>query len=354
MPESRLVPHCAPSLLVTVSLLLLPAGNLVTACEDNLLSSVPDLVTLHAPYTPFGDGPGRPLNASREMVDLLAAQAASFGVNTVWTPGSLGQFDTLSLDERKALFDVWIPAGKKHGIFMIAHVGTSVQSDAIELAKYAAAAGADAIASVPGYYETYKSAEVVAQFRQPVAAAAPDLPFFYYHIPGVTGSDINIVDLLRVTSDKGSKQSIPTMCGVKYVSSNLTDWFFSVRDFNESHALFFAPEPKMASFALARGRGVVLAEDFYAPTFIRMYRAWLRGDQASATDEQAWKFQAEQVLRSYGGSVAKRVLYEHFPLTRGRVDMGPPRLPELPFDESRRSELFHALSDVNFWNRTTL
>ncbi len=334
-------------------LLLLPACT--RACDPSLLASLPRLVTLHAPYTPFGAaGTARPLNASAAAVDALAAQAAASGVNLVWVPGSMGQFDTLSVAERKELLAAWIPAAKKHGLYSVAHVGSPVQGDAIELAEYAAAQGADAVASVPGYYETYQSAEAVAEFIAPIAAAAPHLPFYFYHIPGATLANIHAVDLLRLTSDAdNTDHHVPNMCGVKFVSTNLTDWFFSVQEFNRSHALLFAPEPKMASFALGPGRGVVLAEDFYAPTFLRMYEAWLRGDQAAAAEEQAWKFRAEQVLGSFGGTAAKRVLYEQFPLTRGVVDLGPSRLPRAPFEKSK-ADLFAALDGVDFWNRTAL
>ena len=110
----------------------------------------------------------------------------------------------------------------------------------------------------------------------------------------------------------------------------------------------------MANFALGRGRGVVLAEDFYAPSFLRMYASWLRGDSAAAFKEQAWKFQSEEVFRRFGGSAAKRLLYgTSFPITRGKVDLGPPRLPAAPFDASRRDALIEALSGVNFWNETS-
>jgi dihydrodipicolinate synthase/N-acetylneuraminate lyase len=43
------------------------------------------------------------------------------------------------------------------GMYAIAHVGTTVQLDAIGMAKRAALDGADAIATVPPYYEKYDS-----------------------------------------------------------------------------------------------------------------------------------------------------------------------------------------------------
>ncbi len=42
-------------------------------------------------------------------------------------------------------------AGHANGLYIIAHVGSNVLSEAVELAAHAASIGADAIASVPPY-----------------------------------------------------------------------------------------------------------------------------------------------------------------------------------------------------------
>ena len=319
------------------------------------LKLMPETMILHAPYTPFKADDARSLNATAATIDLLAAQAKSFGVNTVWVPGSMGQFDVISVSERKVLLQHWISAGKKHGIYVIAHVGTPIQSDAIEMAEYAVSLDADAIASVPGYYEDYTDVESVARFIAPIAAAAPQTPFFYYHIPEVTGATIQAFELMNTARNKSSLSTyVPTLCGIKFVSSNLADWFNLVRTFNESASLMFAPEPKMASFPFT-GRGVVLAEDFYAPTFIRMYQGWLNGDDQVAYEEQAWKYSAEKVFGTYGGTSAKRLLYEKFPITgAGGVNMGPGRLPKKCFNPAEHTALFEALQDVDFWQKIKL
>ena len=90
-------------------------------------------MVLAAPYTPFTASGA--LNASAAAVDALAAQAASFGVTTVFVPGSMGQFDTLTVDERKALVAAWAPAAKRHGLFLIAHV--KVEKLALQRARAA-------------------------------------------------------------------------------------------------------------------------------------------------------------------------------------------------------------------------
>ena len=63
----------------------------------------------------------------------------------------------MTVDERKLINAAWITAGHANGLYVIAHVGTTILSDAQALAAHAAAFGADAIASVPPYYERVRS-----------------------------------------------------------------------------------------------------------------------------------------------------------------------------------------------------
>ena len=99
------------------------------------LDLMPAHMVLSASFTPFcANGT---LNATSTAIDRLAAQAAAFGVTTVWVPGTMGQFDALSISERKTLIAAWVPAAKAHGLYLIAHVGTSSTVESAELARHA-------------------------------------------------------------------------------------------------------------------------------------------------------------------------------------------------------------------------
>jgi N-acetylneuraminate lyase len=308
---------------------------------------MPEMMTLHAPFTPFKRDDARSLNASAANIDKLAANAAAKGVTTIFVPGSMSQFETMTLEERKILMTNWVVSGHKHHLYVILHVGTSVQLDAIELAKFAESLGADGIGSVPMYYESSSDVPTIIDFLRPIAAGAPTLPFFYYHLPQVTNAQILVSDLLDLAAD-----TIPTLCGVKWVGTSLADWFKMVTKYNSTRALLFAPEPKLASFSLGMGRGVVLAEDFYAPTYIRMRNAWLNGDTAAANKEQAWKYTSEAVFNSYEGT-PKRRTYERFNLTQ--LDMGDGRLPKQCFDvKTKQTQLFSDLEAIGFWEKSQL
>ena len=138
---------------------------------------------LHAPMTPFtADGA-----VNLTAIPALARHAAASGVNFVFVVGGMGQFDALTLAERKAVAEAWLAAGRPLGLFICVHVGATAQADAIELAGHAASIGADAVASLPPFYERPPTPEVLASWLAPVAAAAAPLSFYYYHIPASTG-----------------------------------------------------------------------------------------------------------------------------------------------------------------------
>ena len=70
---------------------------------------------MSAPYTPYKDDELRSLNATEDNVYRLASNAKRLGVNLVWVPGSMGQFQALTVDERKLLLKLWVKAGKELG-----------------------------------------------------------------------------------------------------------------------------------------------------------------------------------------------------------------------------------------------
>eukprot|EP01083_Nonionella_stella_P260974 889213_1 len=249
----------------------------------NAFQGLPKFMTLHAPYTPFHNDSTYSLNT--DVISSLARNAAGFGVNTVFVGGSMGQFDTMTVSERNSLAKAWVDAKNQFNLdlYIIFNVGTSVQSEAIAMAKYAKNINVDAIAAVPPYYEHASDFPSLFNFFNPIISASSDLPFFYYHIPGMTGYNPNIYSF--ITESIINKQ-MPQLTGIKYVdSSDAMDWFesctkysFSETDnttnINNKIAMLYAPEPKLQCFANCMGKGTVLAEDFFGPTFLCMKESY--------------------------------------------------------------------------------
>ena len=70
--------------------------------------------------------------------------------------------------------------------------------------------------------------------------------------------------------------------------------------------------------------------------------------QVAASIEQEWKYKAEGIFGKYGGTAAKRMVYEKFI----GFDMGPSRRPLLPF-VGDKNDLFNELDSIGFFNHTT-
>ena len=134
-----------------------------------------------APYTPFGPDGGLALQAIPRQAELLAHN----GVNGAFVCGTTGEGYSLTVDERKQVAGAWRKAAPP-GLKLVVHVGHLSLADSCTLARHAQEIGADAIATIaPNFFKPAGAPELVAWCRQ-IAAAAPALPFYYYHMPGMT------------------------------------------------------------------------------------------------------------------------------------------------------------------------
>ena len=94
-----------------------------------------------------------------------------------------GQFDTLTVAERKEVAAAWVAAGKATGLFTIIQCGSTSVGEAAEVSAYVESIGGDGVASVGPFEELCSSTECVVDWVAPVAAAAPKTPFFYCERP---------------------------------------------------------------------------------------------------------------------------------------------------------------------------
>ncbi|XP_063154515.1 N-acetylneuraminate lyase isoform X2 [Candoia aspera] len=155
------------------------------------------------------------LSVISQYVDYLINQQ---GVRNVFVNGTTGEGLSLSIQERKQLAEEWVTQGKEKLDHVIIHVGALSLPESKDLAKHAAQIGADGISVIsPLFFKDVNKGELVAFFRD-VASEAPDIPFYYYHIPPITGIKIRAEELLD-----SMKEQIPTFRGVKFSDRDLLD-----------------------------------------------------------------------------------------------------------------------------------
>jgi dihydrodipicolinate synthase/N-acetylneuraminate lyase len=127
--------------------------------------------------TPF-DADGRIDRAGfRANIDRLMGLGAT-GVVAV---GCTGEFWSLSVEERKALYADAVAAVAGRGTTIVG-VGCVGPADTIALAKEAKAAGADGVLVLPPYFVKLSDDEIFAHYQ--TVNAAVELPICVYNIPG--------------------------------------------------------------------------------------------------------------------------------------------------------------------------
>jgi dihydrodipicolinate synthase/N-acetylneuraminate lyase len=125
------------------------------------------------------------------------------GVQGLYLCGGTGDAAQLSAADRRTIVEETLPLVREAGASAIVHVGQSTLGDARALADHAAAAGADAIASVPlrGAW-----AQNVRYYRELTSSGAP---VFVYHMPpaGFQASFEELSEVLRLPGVAGAKVS---------------------------------------------------------------------------------------------------------------------------------------------------
>jgi len=294
-----------------------------------------------AAYAAYNNDATRSLNI--KPIENLAQHNARWGVNTVWVSGSMGSFDAMTVAERKLQAEEWAKQGHKYGLYIVVQVGSTNQNDAIELAAHAKAIGVDAISVVPPYYQKPGTWDDAISFFQPIANAAAPLPFYYYHIPGLTGVNLPVSGLFA------RAEKLPTLAGVKYVDENWNDFLYCVKTWGSRFVWMWAPEPKLRwlPFRSQAGADIFLGESFFAPTFLRMFNHFKKGNMTAALVEQQWKDTVGGIFCKYGCGDVNRYLYRRL----AGVDMGPPRPPLRGITEAQYTALVNDLDQFGFFTQ---
>src|SRR5690606_12356505 len=140
------------------------------------------------------------------------------GVKGVFVCGTNGEGPSLSVAERMAITEKYISVVNKR-ILVFVHVGHSSITEEKRLAAHAQEHGADYISSVSAFYFKPTSVANFVACMAEIALAAPELPFFYYHIPALTGIQIDMIEFLKLAEGQ-----IPTLAGIKYTAATIHEY----------------------------------------------------------------------------------------------------------------------------------
>ncbi|XP_023860023.1 N-acetylneuraminate lyase [Salvelinus sp. IW2-2015] len=285
------------------------------------------------PLTPEGE-----INLSeiRPYIDYLLEQQ---GVKSIFVNGTTGEGMSLTVEERKLLAVEWCHQGKNKLEQVIVHVGCMSLKDSQELARHAAEIGADGISVISPSFFKPATADALRMFLQEVAAAAPAMPFYYYHIPAVTGVNLRSRDVLE-----GIENQIPSFQGLKFSGSDLMD-FGQCVSYSPSHwsLLYGIDEQLLGAMAMGANGAVGSTYNYLGSSVNRLMSAFDKGDLPKA---RAIQFQVQDILcyaikLGFDLAVNKQLMSEVSGLA-----LGPPRLPLLPCPHPKALSIAQRLQQI--------
>lgn len=291
-----------------------------------------------ATYTPLAPDGGFNAEGILPFVDHLLQQ----GVQGLYVCGSTGEGMSLSSDERKSVAEAFVSAANGR-VPVIVQVGHNSLEEARQLAAHAQRVGADMVsATCPSYFKV-ADVQTLIDCMAEVARGAPKLPFYYYHIPALTGSAIDMIEFLS----RAGKQ-IPNLAGLKYTDTKLFE-FQECLELNDGEFDVVWGCDEMLLGALATGAQAAIGSTYNvaAPLYTDLIRAANSHDFTKARRLQAQSVQMIRTLCQFPFHAAMKAV-----LTMQGFDMGHCRLPQVRLSEQQTIELKTRLDDIDFLETT--
>ena len=288
-----------------------------------------------ATFTPLREDRSLHLDAIAPMVDRLISQ----GVAALYVLGSTGEGASLTFDERCAVAESFVCAADGR-LPVIVQVGSESLMQARNLAAQASRVGADAISAVSPVYFKPDSVETLVASMAEIAGGAPELPFYYYHIPAVTGVGVSAVEFLKL-----AEQRIENLRGVKFTSQNVFEFQTCVEYAQERLQIFWGLD-EMLQYGLAAGAVAAVGStyNFATAVYQRLLTAFAAGDMETVRQEQLRSQAIVRAFLPYGPRGAQKAIMKMI-----GFDCGPSRLPVPTLTQTQYAALERELRDIGFF-----
>ena len=281
-----------------------------------------------ATYTPFREDGSVNLDLIPSMIDYMIKS----GVSGFYVCGSTGEGESMSVEDRRQVAQASVSATKGR-LPVVVQVGHNSVESACELARHAAEIGADAISTLPPTYFKPASVDLLVDFIARVSACAPDLPYYYYHIPRMSGVSPDLVEFMQKACER-----VPRFHGIKFSDFFLAD-LTTCLEFERGRldVLFGSDEMILGALATGAIGAVGSTYGFAAPLFAQIIKTYGEGKMK---DAQSWMTKAVRLIRLIDKepgpyhSCVKQVVW---PLLG--FEVGPCRVPQAILSEE---EVAHA------------
>jgi 4-hydroxy-tetrahydrodipicolinate synthase len=262
---------------------------------------------------------------------LVDANIAN-GADGVIVCGSTGEFYTMTIEERDALFKATVSAAANRAP-VLAGVSDLRTGVTLDLCRRAEAAGCAGILALPPIYAVPDEREVDHFYR--AVAGASGLPVMLYNSPRRTNVSLGVDQVARLAE-------VPTVAAIKDSSGDIVQVTELARRLGGKISVFVGYETMIRSALPVGAVGVVAMAHQLSGRLVRAYfDACKAGDKAVADRLEPALFAIYRCFRT--GSY-----YAGIKATMNALDqpVGSPREPLLPFSEAQTAKVAAILAEA--------
>lgn len=292
-----------------------------------------------APFTPF-DKKGE---VDAGPITDYAALLRKNGLIGVFINGSSGEGYMLTVEERMKLAEKWISAAPE-GFKVIVHVGATSIKDSFRMAQHARETGAFGIGAMASPFPKAGRIEELVKYCEEIACGAPNLPFYFYHIPALNGVYLPMLPFLKAADGR-----IPNLAGIKYTYESLYEYNQCMLYENGKFDMLHGQDETILS-ALAMGGaqgGISGTGSYIGNSLVSIIKEYTNGNLEKARDHQNFAQEVINVIARYRGNIVcgKRIM------KLIGVDLGINRTPFQNVTDEEESIIRKELESIGFFER---
>lgn len=209
----------------------------------------------------------------RKLIDWHIAE----GTDCICVVGTTGESPTVNVQEHCEIIRIAVEQADGR-VPVMAGCGANSTAEAIELAKFARAVGANCQLQVVPYYNKPTQEGLYLHFK--AIAEAVSLPMVLYNVPGRSVADMGHDTVLRLAQVAG-------IVGIKEATGNIERAQWLIREAPKGFAIYSGDDGTAVALMLCGGQGNVSVTANLAPRLMHeLCAAAIAGDRAKAMEIQ--------------------------------------------------------------------
>ncbi|MEA4822505.1 MAG: dihydrodipicolinate synthase family protein [Clostridiaceae bacterium] len=271
----------------------------------------------------------------RASVKPLIDYLIDAGCDGFYVCGATGEGVVMQPDARMEMTEAVIEATAGRGK-VISHIGAVDLITAKKLAAHAAAAGADAISSVPPFFYGYNDDGIYNYYR--ALADAAELPLLMYACP-LSGVPVTLSMVERL-------MTIPNMIGLKWTNPNYYEMHkISLLRGGDINVINGPDETFLCGLMMGAHAGIGSTYNVMPRVFVDIYNAFQKGDLAAARKAQYKADALIRVMLAHDGLASLKLM-----LTWNGFDMGHTTYPMKRLNDAEEASLRADLNAIDYEN----